>query len=238
MRRIARTLALLAALSSAACGDKPTTQQAGADAPDGKPLPTPGGSRGSVTGMPDSDARAVDPSLPPPALVALDGSEDPAMATDAGPDDAERMADEVPIIEGVPDTVAPAAVAVTIEPTAQEAVAVLRAYYEAINAGAHDRAYRLWADEGRASGQSPEQFANGFADSASIQVEPMAPGRVGAAAGSRFVELPVAVTTTLRDGSVHRYVGAYTLRRATIDGATNEQRAWRISAADIREVRP
>jgi len=38
------------------------------------------------------------------------------------------------------------------------------------------------------------------------------------------------------DGSVHHYDGSYTLRRAVVDGATAEQRQWRISDADLREV--
>jgi len=32
-------------------------------------------------------------------------------------------------------------------------------------------------------------------------------------------------------------VGAYTLRRAVVDGAGAEQRAWRIASADLREVK-
>ena len=66
----------------------------------------------------------------------------------------------------------------------------------------------------------------------------MAPGRIGAAAGSRFIEVPVAVSATRDDGSVHKYVGNYTLRRAVVDGATPEQRTWRIASADLREVQP
>ncbi|MGH8078899.1 MAG: hypothetical protein ACREPE_16495, partial [Lysobacter sp.] len=93
-------------------------------------------------------------------------------------------------------------------------------------------------DGGRATGQSPQQFANGFADTSGVSVEVMAPGRVDAAAGSRHIEVPVALTATQDDGSQRKYVGAYMLRRAVVDGATPEQRSWRIASADLREVQP
>jgi hypothetical protein len=63
-----------------------------------------------------------------------------------------------------------------------------------------------------------------------------APARMEGAMGSRYIEVPVAVEATARDGSVRRYVGAYTLRRAVVDGATPEQRAWHIASADLREL--
>ena len=57
------------------------------------------------------------------------------------------------------------------------------------------------------------------------------------AAGSRYVEIPVAVTARHEDGSLRRYAGSYTLRRAVVDGAGAEQRAWRIASAALQEVR-
>ena len=54
--------------------------------------------------------------------------------------------------------------------------------------------------------------------------------------GSRYIEVPVSVEATSRDGKVRRFVGAYTLRRSVVDGATPEQRAWRIASADLREL--
>jgi hypothetical protein len=123
------------------------------------------------------------------------------------------------------------------EPTPQDAVAVVQAYYAAIAAHQYPRAYALWSGGGQASGQDAQQFAAGFSDTAAVSVDVGAPGRIDAAAGSRYVEIPVALTATRRDGSVHRYAGAYTLRRAVVDGATDEQRAWRIASADLREVK-
>ena len=48
----------------------------------------------------------------------------------------------------------------------------------------------------------------------------------------------MALAATQDDGSQRKYVGAYTLRRAVVEGATPEQRAWRIASADLREVQP
>jgi hypothetical protein len=133
---------------------------------------------------------------------------------------------------------APGGEAAAAEPTVDDALAVVRDYYGAINSGDFGRAYALWSDGGNASGQSPQQFAAGFADTTGISVDMQPPGNVGAAAGSRYVEVPVTLVATQRDGSQRRYVGAYTLRRSMVDGATPEQRAWRIGSADLREVQP
>ena len=54
------------------------------------------------------------------------------------------------------------------------------------------------------------------------------------AAGSRYVEIPVRIAATLRDGSRESFSGHYVLRRSVVDGATAEQRAWRIYSAAIR----
>ena len=127
---------------------------------------------------------------------------------------------------------------VPAEPTPADAVAVVRDYYAAINRRDFAHAHALWSDGGRASGQSAQQFADGFADTTGVSVEILAPSRVDAAAGSRYIEVPVALTATHADGRQQRFVGAYTLRRSMVDGATPDQRAWRLGTADLREVTP
>ena len=223
--RFAFLLACAVALS--ACGgDK--SRAPGASGDDTEALPAPAGARGSVTGMPDEPGPGVVGPPKPEETVALDAegnpvlpAEDPLAATEAPPD---------------PNT-SPTDIA-TSEPTVDDAVAVVRDYYAAINRRDFAQAYALWSDGGRSSNQTPEQFAAGFADTTGVSVEIMAPGRVDAAAGSRYVEVPVALTATHADGRQQRFVGAYTLRRAVVDGATADQRAWRIGTADIREVAP
>lgn len=225
---------MLSALMLCACGNR------GADSAkqgetDENGLPTPARSTGSVTGMTDKPgpgtAGAVTGEPPPEATaegeVALeDANPETGLLPGGESDDADTDSDN-----GSPDA-APA------EPTPEDALAVVRDYYDSINGRSYARAYSLWSDNGRSSGQSPQQFADGFADTASVAVEVQAPGRVDAAAGSRYIEVPVAISATQNDGSVRKYVGAYTLRRAVVDGASAEQRAWRIGTADLREVKP
>jgi len=120
---------------------------------------------------------------------------------------------------------------------AQEAAAVVRRYYEAIGARDFRRAYGLWGDGGAASGQTFEAFEAGFAETAHGEAEVGEPGRVEGAAGSRYVEVPVALRAVTTAGEEQRFEGTYTLRRAVADGATAEQRRWHLYTADVARVR-
>ena len=117
-----------------------------------------------------------------------------------------------------------------------DAVAVVRGYYDAINQHAYDRAFALWAGAGAASNQTFRQFAHGFADTRSVQLEVGTPSGIDAGAGQRYIDIPVRIAATHVDGTVHGYAGSYTLHRAVVDGATAEQRAWRIGSAKLREA--
>ena len=121
------------------------------------------------------------------------------------------------------------------EPTAEDAVATVRRYYEAIDAKRYHDAYALWSDNGRSSGQTYEAFAKGFAETASVTVETGTPGDVGAAAGSRYIEIPVTITARTTSGATQNFAGVYKLRRAVVDGASAVQRSWRIYDADIAQ---
>lgn len=211
-----------------ACGgasdEAATTRAEDADAG----LPKPGQPGGSVTGMPDSPGPgdvpiAGAPPSPPPDM--LPGEVFGLPSLDDNPETGLGEATEGIAASGA-------------EPGVDAAVAVVRDYYAAIAAGDFARAYGLWSDGGRSSGQTPQQFAGGFADTAGVVVQPGEPGDIEAAAGSRYIEVPVSVSATQVDGSVRRYIGSYTLRRAVVDGANAEQRAWRIGSAELREVKP
>jgi len=76
-----------------------------------------------------------------------------------------------------------------------------------------------------------------MARTASVRAEVGVPGEIGAAAGSRYVEIPVKIAATTTDGASQAFSGVYTLRRSVVDGATAEQRAWRIASAKVREDR-
>ena len=214
MRLHSIAVPLLCTLLVSACGkDKDATATAQGHAIE--QLPAPAGTTGGVTGMPDK---------PGPGPVGPPVAEEP----------------EVPLDENgnplLPDATEEGASAA--EPTPEDAVAVIRDYYAAINSGDFPRAYALWSDGGRASGKSAEQFAAGFTETTGVSVELQPPGAIGAAAGSRYIDVPVTITATHRDGSQRRYAGKYVLRRAVVDGATPEQRQWRIASADLGEVAP
>ncbi len=192
-------------------------------------LPKPAPTGGSVTGMPTrpgpGQIGAPTAGLTPPdTTTPIDGNNDVAVAEDASAD-----ADQAPT-NG--DVQMPA------EPTPADAVAVIHDYYRAIDSSDYAHAWSLWSDGGRSSGQTPQQFADGFANTTRVTVETGPPGELEAAAGSRFIQVPVTIDAETRDGGTQRYTGAYTLRRAVVDGATPEQRAWRIASASLHAAPP
>lgn len=215
---------------------------AGGDAADAAgTLPRPEAGAGSVTGMPG--ARAGDTDRAPIAEPATDPLEMSGFDADGNPvpgDGTTADAAGGAAIDpaGLPAPVEPAPVAEAgpTEPGADDAAAVVRRYYGAIDARQYDQAYQLWSGDGRSSGQSAASFAGGFEQTAGVTVQTGTPGRVEGAAGSRYVRIPVSIRAVQVDGSEHRYEGSYTLRRAVVDGASDAQREWRIEGADLREV--
>ena len=116
---------------------------------------------------------------------------------------------------------------------ATAAADVVRQYYRAIAARDYDRAYALWGQSGRASGKTRADFAAGFARTAEVHVTIRGVPRLEGAAGSQYATVSVAVDAVQSDGRKQRFTGTYTLRRAMVDGATPEQRAWHIYTADL-----
>jgi hypothetical protein len=144
------------------------------------------------------------------------------------PLEATRRPDSVTVGETVE--------ALGARPDSSGAAAVVRAYYQAIDEHRFPDAYRLWGSGGAASGKGFDEFRAGFAATASVEVTLGPTGPMGAAAGSRYVEVPVRITATQQDGTRRRFEGTYTLRRSVVDGASAEQRSWRIDSARIRRV--
>lgn len=126
--------------------------------------------------------------------------------------------------------------AATVADDAQAAAAVVRHYFDLIAARDYAAAWRLWDDGGEASGMTDRQFADSFARYASYRAKVGAPGRIDAGAGQRYVEVPVQVSGELADRSgPFAMAGSLTLHRAgDIDGATAEQRRWRIRDSGLR----
>lgn len=159
-----------------------------------------------------------------------------AACDERAPGGAAGDGDQVPGVDGGDERGDPPADVAPGSP--QAAVAVVRAYYDAIADGDYERAYALWADDGAASGQSLEQFRGGYARTASVEARIGEPGRIEGAAGSRYVTVPVTLEATLRDGTPQCFTGGYTLRRSEVTGATEAQRRWRIHSADLHACDP
>jgi hypothetical protein len=119
------------------------------------------------------------------------------------------------------------------EPSVDDATVLIHTYYVAINAKRYRDAYVCWAGLGEASRQTYERFEAGFAQTDSVAVDVGEPFDIGAAAGSRYVRIPVRIVAH-SGGATETFAGTYTLRRSVVDGATREQRLWRIGGADIR----
>ena len=96
----------------------------------------------------------------------------------------------------------------------EDVTAVVRSYLDALRRRDYASAASLWADGATAG-------AGDF--------EVGAPGRIGAAAGSRYVEVPVTMEGTAPDRPPLRLHGIVTLRRSVVDGASEAQRRWRIA---------
>jgi len=114
---------------------------------------------------------------------------------------------------------------------------VIRRYYAAINQRGFDQAYRLWSQGGRASGQTLREFRNGYAQTDTVAVEITGRIAMEGAAGSQYATVPVLVSARLQNGRQQRFAGTYTLRRSMVDGATAQQRAWRIYQAALSPVK-
>jgi hypothetical protein len=220
--------ACLLALSLVACNRQaPATAGASGEASDDVALPKPAATGGSVTGMP---AHPGPGQIGPQTASTEDAEATPASDAEL---DAIGVDDEAALANASPTDGAPPA-----DSGAAGAAAVIHAYYRAIEALDYARAWSLWSDGGRASGQTAQQFADGFANTTHVSVDTGTPGAVEGAAGSRYVQVPVTIQATARDGTVQRYAGSYTLRRTVVDGATPEQRDWQIASASLRPVQP
>ncbi len=134
----------------------------------------------------------------------------------------------VPTVMPTPTAAAPFAL-----DSAKAAADVVQRYHALIAAKRYDDAYRLW--EPGAAGMSVAAFAASFAKYAGYHADVGAPGDVDAGAGQRNVTVPVRVSGRLAAGGSFAMAGPFTLHRvADIDGATAEQRQWRIRSSALK----
>ena len=123
----------------------------------------------------------------------------------------------------------PAAPADAIDPRSPEAaVAVLTDYFRLIGEKKYVAAHGLWSADELSDGA----FAARFARYLTYRAEIGRPGRIEAAAGSLYVEIPVTVTGTLQIpvGRIRKlamgpeYVGAFTIGDQLLWGAAEPLR--------------
>lgn len=189
------------------------------------PLPAPRAADGAITAMPASPGPGDVPlGGSPPAPPPPDGRPIPP------PQEHEPDAGLAAVTAGLPQPAVPS----TAPPDPRQ---VMRDYYAAINARDYASAHAIWSAAPGAD-QSVAEFAAGFADAASIEFTVGDPRPAQSTADPLVVEVPVTVTTTGVDGSVHHQAGRYTLRRLQTP-ASSPAPPWRIIAVDLRDaVRP
>ena len=111
------------------------------------------------------------------------------------------------------------------EDARNDPVAMLAAYYNAINSRNYQRAYRFW----ESPQSSYEQFVRGFADTVRVRLLLEPPARMEGAAGSSYTEIPTIIIATARSGVDRVFAGCYVMRRSNV----RDDARWRIYRADI-----
>lgn len=153
-----------------------------------------------------------------------------------------------PTATSQPATASPApGVTPTLQPTNSKpadadvdaAVQVILDYWGAVNQRDYARAYRYWAEDGQASGQSLEQFTNGFANTVqvTVQIGSLEQGN----ARQPTVTLPVTLAAVSNvpnspsgEQRVQHFRGTYTLQPQ--NPSTPAGGEWRIASAAITDI--
>ncbi len=112
-------------------------------------------------------------------------------------------------------------------------VELLASYYNAVNSREYERAYRYW----ETSPGKIEDFARGFAATATVQLIVQPPTRLEGAAGSLYAEVPTVIVARHRDGSDHVFAGCYVTRKSNSSPADiPKEEVWRIYKASVLPV--
>ena len=109
-------------------------------------------------------------------------------------------------------------------------VALLASFYDAVNAREYERAYRYW--------ETPpgtlEDFARGYAETASVRLIVEPPTRVEGAAGSLYAEVPTVLVALQRDGGERVFAGCYVARQTNLRPTdVPKEEGWRIHKASV-----
>ena len=136
---------------------------------------------------------------------------------------------------GLDNDTTPVSEAAFTPESAQGGANVVQTYFTLLEAGKYRDAYLLWGNGGRDSGMDLPDFTASFAKYSEYHANIGAPGDIDAGAGQRHVTVPVQVYGRLREGNrAFNLRGTVTLHRTEVDGASPDQRAWRLRASDLR----
>ena len=136
---------------------------------------------------------------------------------------------------GLPDDRTPLAEGPIDPKSAQGAAQVLQRFGGLLEQRRFAEAYRLWSDNGRATGMSEAKFISAYDKYAEIHSEVGAPGEAEGAAGSIYVDIPFRLYGKLKTGEPFNQLGTVTLRRVNdVPGSTAEQREWHIYRSDVQ----
>jgi hypothetical protein len=145
----------------------------------------------------------------------------PACGSDSKPAaDANRQADEAPPAKPAQ---APPAEPAEVEQQGDDAAVLLRRYYDLIEAGDYDAAWRM---RGRGD-EGAEAFARNFAAYERYRVTLGPATRPVEANGWLYVEVPIQITGRMKGGKPFGSVGSVTMRRPA-PGAGRGAEGWRI----------
>jgi heat shock protein HslJ len=112
-------------------------------------------------------------------------------------------------------------------------VALLASFYNAVNAKEYERAYRYW----EIPPGNLEDFARGYAETASVQLIVEPPTRIEGAAGSLYAEVPTVLVAHHRNGSERIFVGCYATRKSNLRPSDiPKEEVWRIYKASLSPV--
>ncbi|RYY32903.1 MAG: hypothetical protein EOP59_18430 [Sphingomonadales bacterium] len=120
----------------------------------------------------------------------------------------------------------------------EAASGVIQTYYAAIDRGNFRGAYRLWNGDGRASGKSFASFRQGFAATARTRVTTGTPRNGDAGMSQRWIDVPVDIRATLKNGKRQHFTGYYRLHRIVEGVSANPADSqWRIASAKLVAAR-
>jgi hypothetical protein len=104
---------------------------------------------------------------------------------------------------------------------------LLASFYNAVGRQEYQRAYSYW----ETPPSSYDQFAQGYADTASVQLIVQPPTFIDAGAGNLHAAIPTVLLATKRDGSSQSFGGCYTTHKVN-----SQPNVWHLSQAQIAPI--